>query len=140
MSKISNDVAEKDLDKFFEVMRVDPIKKKKFFLKDDNGKVAVSGLIELLCEGMAIVNEDGEIEYPLLEPVVSDSGTPILEKVVFKPKRIKLEQFQKIQDKKDDLEQMKMILSFITGQNTSILGKISMDDWGYLSEIGLVFM
>ncbi|MDA3816934.1 MAG: hypothetical protein PF486_06115 [Prolixibacteraceae bacterium] len=140
MSKIANSVAEKDLEKFFDEMKVDPLKRKKLFSEGENGRLVVSGLIELLCEGMAVVNDSGEIEYKLLEPIASDSGTITLETVVFKPKRITLEKFQKIQDKKDDVEQMKMILSFITGESSSLLGKISMDDWGYLSEIGLVFL
>ena len=35
---------------------------------------------------MVCVEEDGSITYSLLEPIVSDSGNVVLEKVSLKPK------------------------------------------------------
>lgn len=140
MRKVPNDVALSDFERFLSEFRVDPIKRKKMFETNEDGKSIVSGVIELIEEGMAFVDDDCHLTYTLLEPITSDSGNVLLNECVFKNTRITLEQYQKIQSEKDELAKMIKILSVITGSDGALFRKISMDDMNYLTTISLVFM
>lgn len=140
MTKITKEVAAEDFDRFLAALRVDPIKKKKLFLEDEDGVSMTNAPLELIEEGMMIVLEDGSLEYKLLEPISADSGNVVLDSLTFKPKRITIGQFEKINEIKNDVDKMKEILSLLTGVSKGFIQKLSLDDLGYITTITSLFM
>lgn len=140
MTKITKDVAAEDFDRFLVALRIDPIKKKKLFAESEEGKNMIAAPIELIEEGMMVVLEDGSLQYKLLEPIVADSGNTIQDSLVFKPKRITIGQFEKINEIKSDIDKMKEIISHLTGVNKAFIQKLSLDDLNYITSITALFM
>jgi len=140
MITVTREVAEKDIEKFATAFRLDPIKRKKLFSKNEEGNTIIDPAIELIEAGMVCVEEDGSITYSLLEPIVSDSGNVVLEKVSLKPKRIRLSEAQSLEKLDSDFDRMLKILNILSGTEMSIMKKMSMDDVNYLSSLTLVFM
>lgn len=141
MSVVSKKVAEKDFEKFLTAFRLDPIKRRKISIVNERtGKSIIAPILELIEEGMLIVKDNGDLEYPLLDKILNESGVVFLDRITFKPKRVSVDQIKEVEKIELDSEGFMKILHFLTGVEELIMGKFSNDDISYLSRVAMVFM
>lgn len=134
MSKVSKDVAIKDLDRFMESFRLDPIKKRKL-------QPFIEECIELVEEGMLVVNSDDKLEYSLLEPFTNEKGELVDNgKIVFNGKRILVKDLEENGKFITESEQMQHMVQKVTGLNKAFITKLSADDLTYITTIARFFM
>jgi hypothetical protein len=132
MVKINHETAALDIGRFLEKFRLDPIKRVRI-------ANTIDSCIKLVEEGMLIVTEDGRLEYPLLEPIVDDAGNVKLDKLVFKNRRIRIDEIEKLNAGKD-IDKIKALLSLMCSIEPAFAGKITADDLTYVNDIASFFM
>lgn len=135
MSVVAKEVALEDLERFMVSFRLDPIKKKRM---TEAG--IIDDCLELIEEGMLVVDADNKLQYKLLEQITSESGIVIHDIITFNGKRIRVSDVEKIDKKADIIEQTKDMLNALTGIPKAIISKFSVDDSSYLSTIARFFM
>lgn len=135
MSVVAKEVALGDLERFMLAFRLDPIKKKRM---TEAG--IIESCLELIEEGMLVVDADNKLQYKLLEPITGSSGNVIHEDIVFNGRRIRVEDIEKVDRRANEVEQSREMISALTGVPKGIVSKFSVDDSVYLSTIARFFM
>jgi hypothetical protein len=138
---IDIEVVKGDIERFFKAFNVDPIKKEKLGKKNGKAFSPIETIERLIQNDMLIVTDDGHLKYPLLEPIQNDRGENIVTEMLFRNRRIRLDEAEKLNDKEtSELMKVKKMLSLLTGVEYALISKVSMDDIEYLAEISVFFM
>jgi len=133
MSKVDRKTAEADLESFMTAFKLDTYKRS--ILKGVIEKCTV-----FIMDGLLVVN-DNHLEYTLLESIESSDGKEtIVEKLIFKNRRLRVDEIDKI-DKGEsvDTEKMYKMISLMTGVNPLYIPKMTGDDLAYAGVIASFF-
>ena len=141
---ISRDVAEKDLNKWFDKLevpeddRIDIVEEDGEKPKDDAMRERV---IKTMMTGRLILNEDGLMAYTLKEPLKKESGEAILTNLTFKLRyrEFELENNMKGVNPKDFLAFTRAYIATITGVSKAWLGKLYNADSTALQAVYTLF-
>jgi len=127
--KVSKDVATQDFKRFTDGLKISDKKLSK--LQDEKDQ-----FIELIQFGNIIIKDDLSVVYKLDIPL-DDAN---ISELIFECKRVKVSDIEKRMTGKTDMEKSRNMMSFLTGQNSSLLGEIDADDFISLSSIASFFL
>jgi hypothetical protein len=133
MKKVDRETAEKDLNVFIEALRV--IANKLSKLEDEKESV-----LQLIESGNITISESGEITYELIDPIKSESNETILSKLIFKPRRVRVDDIEKRMIGKNDIEKTRNMFAFLTAENSGYFSKMDSDDFINISSIAAFFL
>jgi hypothetical protein len=133
MKKVDRETAEKDLNVFIEALRVNANKLSK--LEDEKESV-----LQLIESGNITISESGEITYELIDPIKSESNETILSKLIFKPRRVRVDDIEKRMIGKNDIEKTRNMFAFLTAENSGYFSKMDSDDFINISSIAAFFL
>lgn len=131
--RIDTETATKDCKRFIEALKINDIKLQKLEAEKET-------IIELIENGYVIINEDGSVIYNLLYPIVSDSDSVEIDHLNFSIRRVRIEDIEKKLNGKNDIENGRKLIGFLTKTNSGLISKFDADDVKYLSDIAAFFL
>ncbi|MBQ50696.1 MAG: hypothetical protein CMF35_03195 [Leeuwenhoekiella sp.] len=135
LNAISNEMAVNEAIEFINKYSDEPV-------KQDEVKEAYKSIIRAFQEGRLIVDEKGKPSYILLEPIQSESGEMIVERIEFRTrvKPLALAGIARGVDVQKDAFMLGLkIMAYIIDQPLSFIDKFSKQDYNTISSISGLF-
>jgi hypothetical protein len=132
MMKVANEIAVQDFERFVESLKISERKLEK--LQEEKAE-----LINLIMEGLIIINEDGKLIYKLQYPICDKDNQPVLTEMKFGGRRITVGEMEKKMIGKNDVEKARKMIAYMTGTNSALLEQMD-DDFVALGTISAFFL
>lgn len=129
---INTDTAKEDFNKWLDFKRVSQKKR-------EQSEAAIDALVDEICEGNLVVNEDMTLVYKLMFP--PEGETPVTE-LTFKP-RLKVSELhnETANTKGTDVNALiKSYIAALTGKPKAFFGKLDLDDYSVCQNIAVFFI
>jgi hypothetical protein len=136
MNKINEESALIELESFVNHWAEKPVKNEE--LKD-----SYSNILEAICSGNLVINENKEPVYTLLSPIKNDKGEVSVSELNFKTRILPNTQAslsKGIDISKEQLRFMLICIAHIIGQPIQMLDKFSKKDYNTIREVATVFI
>lgn len=131
---INREIAQAEVEKWLDY-------KKKSAKKREDNKELIESIIDSVCEGLVVINEDFTIIQNLIFPIQDKDGKIVLNKLEYK-NRMKIETVQLHCQgiKANDLDlRVNAYIAAITSNSKDIIKKMDCDDYNIASQIATVF-
>lgn len=112
-------------------------------VKTEDLKEGYSNILEAICSGNLVINENKEPVYKLVHPIKNDEGVVSVSEVNFKTRILPNTQAslsKGVDISKEQLRFMLICIAHIIGQPIQMLDKFSKKDYNTIREIATVFI
>lgn len=131
MSKISSEVAQNELDRFIEMLKINPIKLKNLSEETDR-------FLDLVEYGALTINDEGEATLKLYDSF--EFGEENIDSVKFPKKRITVKDTEKRSIGKTDMARSLSLYAFLAEKPTEFMRRMSADDFNNFTCIAAFFL
>ena len=131
MKKIDTEVAQQDLDRFIDNLKVNPIKLDS--LEDEKEKC-----LQLIEYGQLIINKDDVAIFKPYTPF--NFGDNSIEEIEFASRRITVKEMEKNLIGKSDSEKTRRLMAFLIKKPSAFLQAMDADDYTNFANIAAFFL
>jgi hypothetical protein len=129
MSKVSREVAEKDVERWLDFKRVKGLKREK-------NKEAIESMIECVMDGTLVVDEECVITHNLLFPLGNDES---IRELKYAPRLTVGRISEYTKNSKTNDERVCGYISALSGQANGIISKMETEDYSVVGNVVIFF-
>ena len=140
MNKVDIETAKQDFDRFVAALNINERKLNALRQDAASGKNPVDELIELIQDGLVIIEDDGRLVYKLQYPIKAvGTDTVVLSECKCVNRRITVGEMEKHMVGKNDIEKSRKIIAYMCSINSALISQME-DDFVVLSVISAFFL